>query len=289
MIIRTISQLPKVQQNTFLPDDSLFEVSVSRVSNSGQDYISKAVRYKQLSDQLYSTIQNNIVNTFSLKDASNKNINVKTLNNNANSMLSGTCTFTGTKTFNGQVLLKHSSNYTFNNASDSNDYCAATVKTIKNALNGTSARIGKTNNIQPVKFLFNNTGTNETKLAYLEINNVKNTPLPYSGTLVIYGWLADTGVIDTAQCWVALEGQMQDNSWKILQLQPWILGSRHSNMQYVGFNVPVAQGMKLRVEVGFELNYQSSSYQLRDNTLVDNTAVQLATNSGPAFIGSLYY
>lgn len=289
MIIRTISQLPKVQQNTFLPDDSLFEVSVSRISNSGQDYISKAVRYKQLSDQLYSTIQNNIINTFSLKDANNKNISVKTLNNNANSMLTGTCTFSGSKTFNGQVVLKHANNYTFNNANNSNDYCAATVKTIKNALNGTSARIGKTNNIQPVKFLFNNTGTNETKLAYLEINNVKNTPLPYSGTLVIYGWLADTGVIDTAQCWVALEGQMQDNSWKILQLQPWILGARHSNMQYVGFNVSVAQGMKLRVEVGFELNYQSSSYQLRDNTLVDNTAVQLATNSGPAFIGSLYY
>lgn len=289
MIIRTISQLPKVQQNVFLPDDSLFEVSVSRIANSGQDYISKAVRYKQLADQLDSTIQNNIVNNFKLKDTSNKNINVQTLYNNVSTIQNGTCTFKGTKTFNDKVILKNTNNNNFSNTSTSNDNCAATIKAIKNALNGTSARIGQTNNIKPVKFLFNNTNVTESKIAYLEVDNVKNAPLPYSGTLVLYGWLADTGVIDTAQCWVALEGQMSDNSWKILQLQPWILGSRHANMQYVSFNAAVAQSIKLRIEVGFELNYQSSSYQLRDNTLVDNTAVQLATNIGPAFIGSLYY
>jgi hypothetical protein len=42
--------------------------------------------------------------------------------------------------------------------------------------------------------------------------------------------------------------------WVALQIQPWIVGKYSSTAQYVGFNLPVKAGLRLKVVTGFKVN-----------------------------------
>lgn len=109
----------------------------------------------------------------------------------------------------------------------------------------------------------------------------------------MYGWLADNGNVDPAAAWVALEAYsdsiLEGGGWIIIAVQPWIQGNKHSNLQYVGFNVPVSKGMKIRVSTGFDLNYSNSTYQSRKNSLVKNINTASSMNITNSFIGYILY
>ena len=50
----------------------------------------------------------------------------------------------------------------------------------------------------------------------------------------MYGWLADNGNVDPAAAWVAVEAYsdtiLEGGGWIIVALQPWIQGTKHSNL-----------------------------------------------------------
>ena len=92
-----------------------------------------------------------------------------------------------------------------------------------------------------------------------------------TGNLVVWGWLADQGEVDPEFAWVGLYGQLrysQDSDtskdtpsstntqipWFPIQIKPWIRGENASTMQYVGFNVPVKKGLRLKIKTGFPVN-----------------------------------
>lgn len=70
-----------------------------------------------------------------------------------------------------------------------------------------------------------------------------------TGNLVVWGWLSDRGVVAPENAWVGIFGLMKyeggptDMVWTPLQIQPWIKGVNSSQLQYVGFNVPVKEGL----------------------------------------------
>jgi len=99
-----------------------------------------------------------------------------------------------------------------------------------------------------------------------------------SGNLVIWGYVSAPKVIQTSQCWVAMEGLI-GGKWKMLQLHPWIVGSKSAFLQFVGFNAPVAQGLKIRIVTGFQPNLNSSGY--------GNSGLIYSTESDNQNIGSM--
>ena len=88
-----------------------------------------------------------------------------------------------------------------------------------------------------------------------------------TGILTLYGTLADTGVVSPAEAWVALKGKI-NNGWTILQVQPWIIGAKSSQLQYVSFTIPVYKGLMIKIETGFTLNGDNTGAQNINGSLV---------------------
>lgn len=85
-----------------------------------------------------------------------------------------------------------------------------------------------------------------------------------TGNLVVYGWLADRGNVLPQEAWVALCGKIKnygsdETKWTILQVQPWITSDRSHIIQYVGFNIPVNQGLELKIRCGFKVDDTASN------------------------------
>lgn len=291
MIIRTISQLPKVNQSDGIPDESLIEMSISKNGTDGQNFISKACRYGILRTKISEQTISDIKATYKLADG----MNLTDIKSKVDKLMNGTSIdSSGNKTCSKILKATNNINNTYPTPQnyEANKNNIATIQALYQAVNGSSIRVGENSYIYDIQFRFNQQqDKNIGKLTYAEHNGQfvegNDVTTPSAGMLVLYGWLADNGTIDTAKCWVALQGYIK-NEWRTLQMQPWILGSRHQNMQYVGFNTLVAKGLKLRIQTGFDIDYNSSAYQMVDNTLVNNTNVYLQTNIGPSFIGSLY-
>lgn len=84
-----------------------------------------------------------------------------------------------------------------------------------------------------------------------------------TGNLIAYGWFADCGDALPQESWVALYGKItttSENKWTILQLQPWVVSERSRVVQYVGFNVPVREGLALKVKTGFRVNASATGF-----------------------------
>lgn len=45
-----------------------------------------------------------------------------------------------------------------------------------------------------------------------------------------------------------------------MQVQPWVIGSKSSIMQYVSFNIPVSSGTKLKIRTGFKVDGTNSGF-----------------------------
>lgn len=287
MIIRTISQLPRELED--IENDSLFELS-KKVDDR---YISKSVEFNTLQKQVAATAVEQTGITYGLIDGKN-NIDVSKLKEVVDALKSGDLVCSGNKELNGDLSVIPGPTYT-KDVPDADLYKVANVKYVQEAITNLNTFVGSKSNYtagiaadgtiynpeQMLKCYFDNDD--------MQTNEVKMTK---TGNLVMYGWLADNGNVDTAAAWVALEGciigENNSETWLILQLQPWILGEKHENLQYVGFNCPVTEGMKIRVKTGFTLNYTNSTYQNRKNSLVKNNLIP-GTNLTNAFLGYVIY
>lgn len=90
-----------------------------------------------------------------------------------------------------------------------------------------------------------------------------------TGWLVVYGWLASDADVLPQNAWVALYGLFDDeDNWKVMQVQPWIVGKHSQQMQYVSFGVPVRAGAKLKIMTGFPVNGTVSGFQTYSHTLL---------------------
>lgn len=91
-----------------------------------------------------------------------------------------------------------------------------------------------------------------------------------TGWLTVWGWLADRGDVDPTEAWVGIFGQIQyegatntTGTWFPIQIQPWIKGIHSSTLQYVGFNIPVQAGLRLKICTGFKV-YGSNTGAFQD-------------------------
>lgn len=90
-----------------------------------------------------------------------------------------------------------------------------------------------------------------------------------TGWLVMYGWLASDENVLPQNAWVGLYGLFDDDeTWKLVQVQPWIMGRHSQQMQYVGFGLPVRAGGRFKVMTGFPVNGSVSGYQTYSHTLL---------------------
>ncbi len=295
MIIRTISQLPKVTNLDAITTESLFEVSL----NVDEQYISKAVSYGTFLSKLSGEIASGINVQYGYKNG----IKLSSLNSQVELIQNGDCEFKGIKNLTSCEVNLSTVPYDKDKVAALDAAYrsqAATIGYVHDALSvgstfmsnqskatGFVASTGLYYAAQPdglMSFMFNEESASRTSTT---------VQCPQTGNLTLYGWLADNGNVDAAQAWVALEAYsdtvIDGGAWIIVAVQPWIMGSKHSNLQYVGFNVPVSKGMQLRITTGFDLNYSNSTYQQRKNTLVRNINSVAETSITNAFIGYVLY
>ena len=85
-----------------------------------------------------------------------------------------------------------------------------------------------------------------------------------TGQLVVWGWLADNGNVSPEMAWVGLfaaikrEGDDNTQYDVPISIQPWIRGQHASTLQYISFNVPVKNGLELKIKTGFPVNSHTS-------------------------------
>lgn len=89
-----------------------------------------------------------------------------------------------------------------------------------------------------------------------------------TGNLVVWGWLAENpdNPPRPENCWVALYALMKCEGYNDthvavpISVKPWIRGLNSSTLQYVGFNVPVKKGLRLKIVTGFNVNGNNSAF-----------------------------
>ena len=253
MTIRTISQLPSVDGD--IDKDSFIEVSEPIQIGDDRGYISKKTSYGQIRSQLQEEVRRGIVDTYSMDEKDGTSIKVSKLKEDVDSIYNGNAELsTANFKVNPQVTTENTL---------TSDNQIPTVRQIINTIipNSTLLNIGQYSNYESAKTptgFFNNpeiffsidSGTKESS-----VQEIKKT-----GNVVIYGWLADNGSTIATNAWVGLFGEI-NNKWILLQLQPWIIGSKSSILQYIGFNVAVKKGLKLKIITGFPVNGSNSTPQ----------------------------
>ena len=252
MTIRTITQLPSVEG--VIDDNSFMELSEPKQITGSSDvgYVSKKVSYGKIKDQLDDQIGRELNKKYSMSEDNNP-IQVLNLKQRVDSLYDGNSTLTTVNFKNSPTISS-----TGNKLGDSN---VPTVGYIVNTLipKSTSFNIGPDSKYDTAKtptgfhggdpdmFFTIDSGTKESKVQ----------TVGHTGNAVIYGWLADNGNTTSTNAWVGLFGEI-NNRYILLQLQPWIIGSKSSVLQYIGFNVPVKQGLKLKIMTGFPVNGSNS-------------------------------
>ena len=66
--------------------------------------------------------------------------------------------------------------------------------------------------------------------------------------------------VDAESNLIKIENEDGKRRATLIQMQPWIIGSRSQTMQYVGFSIPVKKGLKLKVMTGFNVNGENSGF-----------------------------
>lgn len=279
MNIRTISQLNRISNPDDITNKSLIELSLFNLETL--NYSSNAVEVKTFTSKLSSDINENLKTVYGLT-LNNVPIKSSDLSSTITNIISSDISFSGTKTFLQSptvpppVTLKSVTNkeYVDDKITDSPIYI-------------------KTNSILPNAFTIENIpiARSSDNLLHWELLNkisggkVQSTEqvAKIDGNLVCYGWITPFDLVDPASAWVVLECFINGN-WVIVQLMPWVVGNNSLEMQYISFNVPVKKGVKIRITSGFGVNYNKTTYQNRDNTLIYNV-VATGTNITNAFVG----
>lgn len=253
MTIRTISQLPSVDGE--IDKDSFIEVSEPIQILGDRGYISKKTSYDKIRSQLQEEVSRGIVDTYSLNEKNGDPIRISQIKEKVESIYDGTAELQTAKfKTNPQVITEKEL---------TSDNQIPTVSQIKNTIipNSTSFNIGSNSNYESAK---TPTGFFNNPEIFFSIDSGTKESSEYiiqkTGNAVIYGWLADNGSTTSTNAWVGLFGEI-NNRWILLQLQPWIIGSKSSILQYIGFNVAVKKGLKLKIMTGFPVNGSNSTHQ----------------------------
>ena len=290
MKIRTISQLEQVED---LKDGTLFGVSTPVEDQTGA-YISNSVLFKTIKDQIEQNVAAEIASKYQLADAGGKPIDVNKLEDRVETLESKECNIYGTKTFRTapKIISAKEEDLADNNVPtvgqvkslvlNNGDYI--TDEMIVVGQPGNNARY----TVFDRNFMHWKIGENQTDSSeYIDTTGYPVGPkvCTHTGNLVIYGWLADNGDVDPQDAWVGLYGCLHTNAdddnerdWVLLQLQPWPLTAKSSVFQYVGFNIKVAKGMKLKIKTGFRVKGKNSGFQ-------GGSTLTYWTNQPNSFVG----
>lgn len=299
MTIRTISQLPLA---TDIKDNDLLEVSQF---NSAK-YISKKINFSTAKQNIGSYISGTIGSTFKLyHDAANTEpMNVLELSSQVVDLSCNTIELSGVKTFTSIPKIDVPTT-AYRNSDDTN---IPNITKTKDLIDNRACFISENyvidgdpgNDANPafasdsdlfMHWHIDDNGTDSTKWIDPQTNTygaeygVKCT---HSGFLTIYGWLADKGGVLPQNAWVGLygnvqmyngvDGDIQHNKWVLLQLQPWVRGSNATQLQYVGFNIPVREGLRLKIKTGFNVNGKVGGFQ-------NYRSMTYALNQPNSFVG----
>ena len=119
-------------------------------------------------------------------------------------------------------------------------------------------------------------------VAFYKKNKLSSTfTCPCDGLLSLYGWVDSSNVADVKylpSAWCALKAKIK-GSWEIVQIQPVAPARQFS---YVGFCVPVTEGLQIQLELGFIPAGGSGRY---DRTKMPES---LANTQPNAFLGGVY-
>ena len=119
----------------------------------------------------------------------------------------------------------------------------------------------------------------------------------HDGWLTIYGWVTDNGNVMPQEAWVGLFGKVKiqndrkppiegtseytyEENFVLLQMQPWVVGKHSSTMQYVGFGIPVAKGLQLKIKTGFPVSGHASGLQHSNSLLFEEMGMMPNTFVG---------
>lgn len=290
MKIRTISQLEQVED---LKDGTLFGVSTPVEDQTGA-YISNSVLFSTIKGQIEQNVATEIASRYQLDASGGQPIDVSKLEERVETLESKECNIYGTKTFRTapKIISAKEEDLADNNVPtvgqvkslvlNNGDYI--TDEMIVVGQPGNNARY----TVFDRNFMHWKIGENQTDSSeYIDTTGYPVGPkvCTHTGNLVIYGWLADNGDVDPQDAWVGLYGCLHTNAdddnerdWVLLQLQPWPLTAKSSVFQYVGFNVKVAKGMKLKIKTGFRVKGKNSGFQ-------GGSTLTYWTNQPNSFVG----
>lgn len=302
MTIRTVSQLPP--QTSILPGQSLFEVSVP---GNGAKYISKKISCDTLLNQFEAQISADVGRNFGLLSG-NTPYNVGNISAAVNDLSNSSIVLSGIKEFkNIPTITTNLSAYKYSSSGANTydpDVFIPNVMKVKDLIDTRACFIGEDyvingdpgNDESPrfttksdnfMYFRIDDTGVDSSKWIDPETKSEAGyQTCKYSGFLTMFGWLADNGNVLAQDAWVGLYGQIysilddgsQQQRWIPLQIQPWVIGSRSSIRQYVSFNLPVKEGLRLKVKTGFRVNGSTAGMQ-------DSATKSFNLNEPNCFVG----
>lgn len=298
MIIRTISTLPKA---TTVNDKALMEVSMPTSEQVGvmQKYSSNSIELGSIISTATDRAFNKTSEVYDLSSETGSPISLNKVRSDVNLLSGGNITISGTKTFTNNIKVTAQRP----NKEDVNSL--VTVGYLFDNLNDTASFISETRSYNAAQTTSNSfvdeTGKTDEAVAddiyewNLSANTSSSTPgnsqsneviITQTGNLVVYGWMTALDITDTQECWIALEAFIK-NRWIIISVQPWVVGQKASYMQYVGFNVLVSAGTKLRITTGVRIDTSASRYQ-SGKTLVYNKN-DVNSNITNTFVGYVLY
>ena len=263
--VKTISQLPEAVVNDVSNViqfgnnnlQSLLEVSVPSADNNKYCYTSKKLPFYTL----LSSLENNIKNIISNDNIISANEYINGLANELSNLYINKIHKEETSAANS-IIFKN------------NPYIS-TINDNNKILKKSEVKDLVTSRYQQMMFNQDTTYTeykyNKFKAQYInDASETQKCTINETGNLVVTGWISDNGNIALGNAWVQLQIKKRDGTWLAVQMQPWILGERHKQVQLVSFNLPIAAGTTIRVVTGFTLNNTNSGFQLVNNALASN-------------------
>lgn len=300
MTIRTISQLPLID---VINDADLLEVS----KDIGEAYSSRKCTISTVKHKFGNEISSNIGDVFGLyhDPVNHTPLNVKQLSSQVVDLSCNEIELSGTKTFKsipkiGVPLTEY--------IGDMDDTSIPNIIKTKDLIDNRSCFVSENyvidgdpgNDAIPsfatdsdlfMHWHIDDNGTDSTKWIDPQTNTYGaefGVPCTHTGFLTIYGWLADRGGVLPQNAWVGLYGNIQmyngkdadvqQNKWVLLQLQPWIRGANATQLQYVSFNIPVKEGLRLKIRTGFNVNGKVGGFQ-------NYRSITYALNQPNSFVG----
>ena len=271
---RSISKLPTISLDQNNVSDLILISHDDNGSGKFKSYSTSISSLVNVSEELISA---NIEKNFGLSG-----LNVSDIDKKVDDIISSNITLKGTKTFEEIPTLKYSDinslKIRMGEVGDGALVCKAYVNTI---IDDSSMFIGQDSFILPDPQNNSPTTHQDDNLMIWRIPAGKRDSTQFvddygisdeegveclsTGNLVVYGWLADSGTVIPQEAWVAIYGMIvtQDvNSapkWTILQLQPWIKTQNSNKIQYVGFNIPVKKGLRLKIKTGFAVDASATA------------------------------